>query len=325
MIGFDPSPAIGGLDDPGLQSLFHDKLQAGMTIIQAQANLQVGPDGTILMRWDGGETDVDCILAAMGRTPNLDQLRLDRMGIELRDDGSVPLERGQLNLPGTRTYLAGDAGHGPALLHEASDEGRVCGYFAARDDDAEFRCRVLPLIVFSQPQIAVVGQSWQDLDDNGTELTSNAISTFAAERKIEWHHIAPGKPMQNGFVESFNGHMRDELWNETMFRNMAHARAMILAPATDFNETRPDSAPGHQTPMEFAEHLITATDTRAAPSESSARMKALLFRTDESSVAGQSSVALVRWRKTDLHCRIYHFPLCGTKRQFTAIAPTPAL
>lgn len=110
------------------------------------------------------------------------------------------------------------------------------------------------------------------VSDNGTELTSNAILTFATERKIEWHYIAPGKPMQNGFVESFNGRMRDELLNETMFRNMAHARAVIRAWATDFNETRPHSALGYQTPMEFAEHLTTATDTRAAPPESSARM-----------------------------------------------------
>ena len=61
----------------------------------------------------------------------------------------------------------------------------------------------------------------------GTELTSNAILTFAADRDIEWHYIAPGKPMQNGFVESFNGRMRDELLNETMFRNLAHARIVI--------------------------------------------------------------------------------------------------
>ena len=110
------------------------------------------------------------------------------------------------------------------------------------------------------------------VSDNGTELTSNAILTFAIERKIEWHYIAPGKPMQNGFVESFNGRMRDELLNETMFRNMAHARAMIRTWAADFNETRPHSALGYQTPKAFSERLSTATDTRAAPSESSARM-----------------------------------------------------
>jgi transposase InsO family protein len=110
------------------------------------------------------------------------------------------------------------------------------------------------------------------VSDNGTELTSNAILTFATERKLEWHYIAPGKPMQNGFVESFNGRMRDELLNETMFRNMAHARAVIRAWATDFNETRPHSALGYQTPKAFAEYLTTATDTSTAPSESSARM-----------------------------------------------------
>ena len=54
----------------------------------------------------------------------------------------------------------------------------------------------------------------------GTELTSNAILRWCSERRIEWHYIAPGKPMQNGFVESFNGRMRDELLNETMFRNL---------------------------------------------------------------------------------------------------------
>ena len=110
------------------------------------------------------------------------------------------------------------------------------------------------------------------VSDNGTELTSNAILTFATERKIEWHYIAPGKPMQNGFVESFNGRMRDELLNETMFRNMAHARAVIRTWAADFNETRPHSALGYQTPKAFAERLTTAIDTRAAPNESSARM-----------------------------------------------------
>ena len=69
--------------------------------------------------------------------------------------------------------------------------------------------------------------------DNGTELTSNAVLAWSGQVGIDWHYIAPGKPMQNGFVESFNGRMRDELLNETMFRNMAHARAVIRAWAAD--------------------------------------------------------------------------------------------
>ncbi len=54
------------------------------------------------------------------------------------------------------------------------------------------------------------GKPGMIVSDNGTELTSNAILKWCAEHKVEWHYIAPGKPMQNGFVESFNGRMRDE-------------------------------------------------------------------------------------------------------------------
>ena len=116
------------------------------------------------------------------------------------------------------------------------------------------------------------GKPGMIVSDNGTELTSSAILTFAAERDIEWHYIAPGKPMQNGFVESFNGRMRDELLNETMFRNMAHARTAIRELTTDYNDERPHSALGYQTPKAFAERLFTATESRAAPLTSSAHL-----------------------------------------------------
>ncbi len=55
------------------------------------------------------------------------------------------------------------------------------------------------------------------VSDNGTEPTSNAVLAWSGDAGIEWHYIAPGKSMQNGFVESFNGRMRDKLLNETHF------------------------------------------------------------------------------------------------------------
>jgi len=116
------------------------------------------------------------------------------------------------------------------------------------------------------------GKPGMIVSDNGTELTSNALLAFAADRKINWHYIAPGKPMQNGFVESFNGRMRDELLNETMFHSMAHARALIRAWVDDYNEERPHSALGYQTPKAFAESLLTATGSSTAPDESSAQL-----------------------------------------------------
>ena len=67
------------------------------------------------------------------------------------------------------------------------------------------------------------------VSDNGTELTSNAILEWADQRKVDWHYIAPGKPQQNGFSESFNGKLRDELLNETLFGSLADARAKLAA------------------------------------------------------------------------------------------------
>jgi putative transposase len=73
------------------------------------------------------------------------------------------------------------------------------------------------------------------VSDNGTELTSNAILQWADDHNIAWHYIAPGKPMQNAFAESFIGRLRDELLNETLFRSLSHARAVLDAWRADYN------------------------------------------------------------------------------------------
>lgn len=101
------------------------------------------------------------------------------------------------------------------------------------------------------------------ISDHGTELTSNAILAWSAEQGINWHYIAPGKPMQNAFIESFNGRMRDELLNETLFHGLAHARAAIAEWVEDYNTERPHSALGYQPPETFARQMITATDRSA--------------------------------------------------------------
>jgi len=99
------------------------------------------------------------------------------------------------------------------------------------------------------------------VSDNGTELTSNAILAWCKDHRIEWHYVAAGKPMQNGYVESFNGRMRDELLNESLFFGMAHARAAIAEWVEDYNEARPHSSLTYQTPAAFAAEL-TATGPR---------------------------------------------------------------
>jgi len=86
------------------------------------------------------------------------------------------------------------------------------------------------------------------VSDNGTELTSNAILTWCQDSKVDWHYIAPGKPQQNAFAESFIGRLRDECLNETLFISLRQARAVLEAWQRDYNDVRPHSAHGGQTP-----------------------------------------------------------------------------
>ena len=92
------------------------------------------------------------------------------------------------------------------------------------------------------------------VSDNGTEFTSMAILKWCQETKIGWHYIAPGKPQQNGFVESFNGSFRDECLNETLFSTLTDARLHINYWKEDYNVTRPHSSLGNLTPREYAQN-----------------------------------------------------------------------
>ena len=107
---------------------------------------------------------------------------------------------------------------------------------------------------------------------NGTKLTANAVLKWCADTKIEWHYVAPIKPMQNSFVESRNGRMSDEFLNETRYRNFAQARDLIAAGATDYNTKRLHAGLGYQTPAVFALHLTTAIARFAPREDSSARL-----------------------------------------------------
>jgi len=103
--------------------------------------------------------------------------------------------------------------------------------------------------------IARRGKPGMIVSDNGTELTSNAVLAGCGEAQVEWHYTTPGKPTQNAFVESFNGRMRDELLNETLFMSLGHAREKIAEWADDYNTGRPHSVLGYATPAEFAAEL----------------------------------------------------------------------
>lgn len=116
-------------------------------------------------------------------------------------------------------------------------DSSLSGLRVARELDALVLTRGRPLMIVS---------------DNGTELTSRAILQWQEDHAVAWHYIAPGKPMQNGFVESLNGRFRDECLNEHLFRSLPAARGIIENWRIDYNARRPHTSLGGLTPNEFA-------------------------------------------------------------------------
>ena len=102
--------------------------------------------------------------------------------------------------------------------------------------------------------------------DNGPEFTSRAFIAWAQAHGIRHILIEPGRPMQNGYIESFNGKFRDECLNDHWFQTLHQARAVISAWRQDYNEVRPHSSIGRIAPARFAElHRRQAGDS-AQPS-----------------------------------------------------------
>lgn len=100
--------------------------------------------------------------------------------------------------------------------------------------------------------------------DNGPEFTSRHFLAWCEEQGITVKHIQPGKPMQNGHVESFNGRLRDECLNASWFVNLADAKRKIENWREEYNAERPHSSLAYRTPAEFAKACSELTSRMAA-------------------------------------------------------------
>jgi putative transposase len=105
--------------------------------------------------------------------------------------------------------------------------------------------------------IARCGLPLQCVSDNGPEFTSLALLRWAQSLGIDWRHVDPGKPQQNAFVESFNGRLRGEFLNETLFTSLRQTRADPAAWQRDYNTERPHSSLTNLTPIGYAAHVAS--------------------------------------------------------------------
>jgi len=146
------------------------------------------------------------------------------------------------------------------FVHDQMTDGRRFRVLAVVDDCTRECLALVPDVSISGVRVAreldrIIawrGRPEAIISDNGTELTSTAILAWAEERRVSWQYIQPGKPIQNAFTESFIGRLRDELLNETLFRSIVHARAVLENWRADYNDSRPHSRLGWLSPSAYA-------------------------------------------------------------------------
>ncbi len=168
---FSHSAKLGPITDPEVgavaRKVFGNELDLHLNV---EIEAREAPEGGFVVRWhtrEGGEGEerFEQILVAAGRRPQLDELSIEKTGIEL-DRRGVPLFNPHTMQCGeSPIFLAGDVSADRPLLHEAADEGRIAGINAARFPDVRAQMRRTPLsIVFTDPEMAIAGKSFHELD-----------------------------------------------------------------------------------------------------------------------------------------------------------------
>jgi len=176
--------AFGGLSDPALQDYAAGLFSRQFPVVfQGVDRLERAGDVLVVHAGDRS-TEVDRLLLAMGRRPNVDDMGLENLGVELDDKGMPPFERDTLRIPGTGVFIAGDVNGDHPVLHEAADEGRIVGYNAVQDECHCFRRRQGLTITFSSPNIAVVGRSHADLVRDGVDFETGEVSYESQGRAL---------------------------------------------------------------------------------------------------------------------------------------------
>ncbi len=164
--GIEGSERIASLSDDVAHQVLLDLMRKEMDIwLGEQAKLSNSGDKILIQAGDKS-VEVDKVLVAIGRKPNLDNLGLDKLDLALDDEGMPVFNPNTMQLGDLPIYLAGDANGSKQILHEAGDEGKIAGYNAAHRSSDAFKRKTHLGITFCDPNVATVGQSWSELSHN---------------------------------------------------------------------------------------------------------------------------------------------------------------
>jgi dihydrolipoamide dehydrogenase len=184
-IGVNQGRAIAGISDPVLQNYVSEKLKEEFPVFYDGIELlEITKDKKLRFKTENQIFEVDKALVATGRSPNVRNLGFESLKIPLDPRGLPAVDRNTLKLiEAPHIFLPGDANADRPILHEAADEGLIAGFNAVNEEQC-FKRRVFLGIAFSDPNIAAVGQKYDDLKKNNVDFVTGEVSFEGQGRSI---------------------------------------------------------------------------------------------------------------------------------------------
>ncbi len=185
VIGVTKGPAIGGISDPEIQKYVSQKISDEFKIhYDGLELLEITKDNKLKFKADDQVYEVDKALISIGRSPNIKNIGLENLKIALSPAGIPQVNRNTLKLvEATNIFLPGDANADRPILHEAADEGLIAG-FNAVNDEVCFKRRTFLGIAFMDPNIAAVGQKYDELKAKNIDFVTGVVSFEGQGRSI---------------------------------------------------------------------------------------------------------------------------------------------
>ncbi|HBP19766.1 MAG TPA: dihydrolipoyl dehydrogenase [Planctomycetes bacterium] len=184
--GFDALDRVAGISDPELNDFAIERFSQDFPLHLGEAAQISEEDGALRVSNSQHSALVDKVLVSIGRAPNTAGLGLEEIGAPLDERGRPRFDPATLQVGDLPIYLAGDVTGERAILHEATDEGRIAGFNASHGEaGASFR-RKAPLgVVFTDPNVASVGASLADLDPDQTVIGETDFATLGRAIAIQ--------------------------------------------------------------------------------------------------------------------------------------------
>lgn len=228
VFGADLAPTVAGISDPDVARLVVEQFGSEMTLwLNNPVSVERTKQG-VLLRSGNHQAEVDLILCALGRHPNLNMLNLAGAGFPIGERGIPVFDHTTLQVGNLPVFVAGDANGFRPLMHEAADEGAVAGYNAVRESVTRFRRKISVGIAFTDPDICSVGARFDELD-----LKNTIIASASGESNGRARILGAESSLLRIYADARNG----ELLGATIFAAGGEHLAHLLAWAMQRRET----------------------------------------------------------------------------------------